>query len=190
MHIETLYAPGDRNPMALPSDELPILDETAAKRTESNIRNQRVSKEGPNTHRSPAQIARDDRQAVRTERVFFRFMGLYDRWPTFFEHIQDFADSLDLEEGKFEVRSTHYNPGMLIVRTHELPRRDMVHYVLVRAEGENLYRVVGWCYGWQARKHCPKPYQLNPDLGFPPSHNVRSGLLQRFKIGHPDEIII
>ncbi len=66
------------------------------------------------------------------------FSGQYGSFRIFSENVADV--------GEFEVKTTKYNTGKLLIRGHHQSDRK---YILVIADDMYNYRLVGWTYGYK-----------------------------------------
>jgi len=80
---------------------------------------------------------------VLGELSFAKLMGMY--WTGMGDSYQE-----DSDVANYQVRSTTYSNGCLIIRPNEGHEHDP--WVLMIAEGNRKYRLAGWCYGWRGRQ--------------------------------------
>lgn len=150
-------------------------------RTDLALKHRYGHKEGKGA-RTPEKLLKHNVDGACSEKAFAEFMGWDDYWPTFYQDVKDARHSLDVKG--WEVRCTPYPPGRLIIqpadaRFPDLPHKDQSPFVLVIVNSPTRYRVVGWCWGWEARVFCPKPFTIH----FGVTHNVEQEQLHGFDGG-------
>jgi hypothetical protein len=134
--------------------------------------------------RTPAETLQSNVNGMCSEKVFANYMGWFNWWPAVQEPRGGWRRSLDVHG--FEVRSTPRPNGRLMIHpAHpkdpyvDLPEKENSPFVLMIKLEERVYRVAGWCWGYEGVTLCPDPKSLHPK--FFPTHNINQCQLRSFE---------